>query len=42
LVENDKIDTKRAIEVIESLKKTNAWLPVDELDRRLNMYQGMG
>ncbi len=42
LVENDKIDTKRAIEVIESLKKTNAWLPVDELDRRLNMYKGEG
>ena len=42
LVENDKIDTKRATEVIESLKTTNAWLPVDELDRRLNMYKGIG
>jgi predicted nucleic acid-binding protein len=42
LVENDKINTKRAIEVIESLKTTNAWLPVDELDRRLNMYKGKG
>ena len=40
LVENDKIDTKRAIEVIVSLKTTNAWLPVDELDRRLNKYKG--
>jgi predicted nucleic acid-binding protein len=42
LVENDKIDTKRTIEVIESLKTTNAWLPVDELDRRLNMYKEKG
>jgi len=42
LLENDKIDTKRATEVIESLKTTNAWLPVDELDRRLNMYKGIG
>ncbi len=42
LVENDKIDTKRTIEVIESLKTTNAWLPVDELDRRLNMYREKG
>jgi predicted nucleic acid-binding protein len=42
LVENDKIDKKRAIEVIESLKTTNAWVPVDELDRRLNMYKGKG
>ena len=42
LVENDKIDASRAFEVIESLKTTNAWLPVDELDRRLNMYKGKG
>ena len=42
LVENDKINTIRAIEVIESLKAKNAWLPVDELDRRLNTYKGKG
>jgi predicted nucleic acid-binding protein len=42
LVENDKINTIRAIEVIESLKVKNAWLPVDELDRRLNTYKGKG
>jgi hypothetical protein len=42
LVENDKINTIRAIEVIESLKAKNAWLPVDELDRRLNKYKGKG
>lgn len=40
LVENDKIDTNRAIKVVESLKTTNAWLPVDELDRRLIVYKG--
>lgn len=40
LVENDKIDTKRAIEVIESLRTTNAWLPVDELIKRLDKYKG--
>jgi predicted nucleic acid-binding protein len=42
LLDNDIIDTNRAIEVIESLKKTNSWLPVDELDRRLTKYKGKG
>jgi predicted nucleic acid-binding protein len=42
LFENEIIDTKRAIEVIESLIKSNSWLPLDELDRRLNMYKGKG
>lgn len=41
LVEYDRINKKRAIEVIETLKTTNAWLPVEELNERLNKYRAM-
>ncbi len=41
LVENEIIDKKRAFKVIEDLKTINAWLPVEELDKRLNKYIDM-
>lgn len=41
LVENEIIDKQRVVKVIETLKIINAWLPVDELDKRLNKYRDM-
>jgi predicted nucleic acid-binding protein len=41
LVENEIIDKKKAVKVIEALKTTNAWLPLEELDKRLNKYRYM-
>lgn len=41
LAEKEIIDKQRVVKVIEALKITNAWLPVEELDKRLNKYRGI-
>jgi PIN domain nuclease of toxin-antitoxin system len=36
LIENGKLDGRRAIEAFVSLKMANAWLPLDEIDTRIS------